>query len=123
MATIKQLFKKKRISTQKITRTPALENCPQKKGTCLKVFVIPPKKPNSANRRVTAVLLSNKKRITAHVPGIGHNLQKHAVVLVRGGRVKDIPGMKYRTIRGKYSLEGLHNRRRGHSKYGGKAFR
>lgn len=124
MPTTKQLLKKKRINLKKRnSKTPSLMGCPQKKGTCLKVFWISPKKPNSANRRITKVILTNKRRITAHIPGIGHNLQKHSVVLIRGGRVKDIPGMKYRTVRDKYSLEGLHNRRNGRSKYGGKAFK
>lgn len=123
MSTINQLIKNRKIFKKKNSKAPSLLGCPQKKGTCLKVFWIAPKKPNSANRRITKVLLTNKRRVTAHIPGIGHNLQRHSVVLIRGGRVKDIPGMKYRAIRDKYSLDGLHNRRNGRSKYGGKAFK
>lgn len=124
MPTPKQLIKFKRQNKKKrSSRTPSLHGCPQKKGTCLRVFWIAPKKPNSANRRITKLVLSNNRKVFAHIPGIGHNLQRHSVVLIRGGRVKDIPGMKYRTIRAKYSLSGLHNRRNARSKYGGKAFK
>ena len=124
MTTTKQLIKKKRLNNKKRnSRTPSLEGCPQKRGTCLRAFCITPKKPNSALRRVAKVRLCNDRVITVHIPGIGHNLQKHGLVLIRGGRVKDIPGMKYRAIREKHSLEGLHNRRNGRSKYGGKLFK
>jgi small subunit ribosomal protein S12 len=102
------------------TKTPKLRKCPQKKGTCLKVFVETPKKPNSALRKVCKVLLTNKSKALVHIPGIGHNLQKHSTVLIRGGRVKDLPGYRYKVIRGKYDArEGLgrFNRR---SKYGTK---
>lgn len=123
MSTFKQLLKKKRSCIKKKSRAPRLLGCPQKKGSCSKVLWIAPKKPNSANRRIAKVKLTTKRTVAVHIPGIGHSLQKHSLVLVRGGRVKDIPGMKYRAIRNKYSLDGLHNRRNGRSKYGGKAFK
>jgi len=100
------------------SRRQDLESSPQKKGTCLKVFVTTPRKPNSAIRKVARVLLSNYNRITAYIPGMSHNLQKHSSVLVRGGRVKDLPGVKYTIIRGKYDLQRLIDRRKGRSKYG-----
>lgn len=90
---------------------------------CTRVLWVTPKKPNSATRKITKVVLSNKRRVIAHIPGIGHNLQKHSAVLIRGGRVKDLPGIKYRTIRGKYSLDGIYIRRNGRSKYGARGFK
>lgn len=99
-------------------RRLAIKACPQKRGTCLKVFIMTPKKPNSALRKVARVLLSNYNRITAYIPGMSHNLQKHSVVLIRGGRVKDLPGVQYTIIRGKYDLQRLILRRKGRSKYG-----
>lgn len=112
--------------TQRAPRTPKVHNTrrrdlacsPQKKGTCLKVFTTTPRKPNSAIRKVARVLLSNKFRLTAYIPGRSHNLQKHSVVRVRGGRVKDLPGVRYTIIRGKYDLQRLVLRRQGRSKYG-----
>lgn len=100
------------------TRRRDLALAPQKKGTCLKVFTTTPRKPNSAIRKVARVLLSNYQRVTAYIPGMSHNLQKHSVVLVRGGRVKDLPGVRYTIIRGKYDLQRLIARRKGRSKYG-----
>lgn len=121
MTTINQLCKKKRLPKVKQKKTPALNQCPQKKGICLKVFLRTPKKPNSALRKLTKLrLLSNLKIITAYIPGEGHNLQDYSVVLVRGGRVKDLPGVKYHLVRGKYDFTGLKNRKTSRSKYGTK---
>jgi len=102
---------------QKVRRAD-LQRSPQKRGTCLKVFITTPRKPNSALRKVARVVLTNSRRVTAYIPGISHNLQKHSVVLVRGGRVKDLPGVRYTIIRGKCDLHRLVNRRKGRSKYG-----
>lgn len=108
---------KRKIQTKK-NKTPALNSCPQKKGICVRVFTRTPKKPNSACRKVAKIRLTNRSDITAYIPGIGHNLQEHSVVLVRGGRVKDLPGVKYHIIRGVYDARGVQNRRQGRSKYG-----
>lgn len=110
-----------RVPKKHNTRRRDLQKAPQKKGTCLKVFVTTPRKPNSALRKVARVLLSNSYRITAYIPGMSHNLQKHSVVLIRGGRVKDLPGVRYTMIRGKYDLQRLVLRRRARSKYGNTA--
>jgi small subunit ribosomal protein S12 len=120
MPTLNQIARKKveRIRKKKINKTPALRGCPQKKGVCLKVFIRTPKKPNSAQRKVAKIRLSNKKVITGYIPGIGHNLQQYSSVLVRGGRVKDLPGVKYHLIRGKYDFQGLLKRKQARSKYG-----
>lgn len=118
MATLNQLIKNKRQTKIKRVRTLALEQAPQKKGVCLRIFIQTPRKPNSALRKVARIKLSNLKLITAYIPGEGHNLQQHSNVLVRGGRVKDLPGMKYKLIRGKYDFVGLPNRRKRRSKYG-----
>jgi small subunit ribosomal protein S12 len=107
-----------RIPKKTNTRRHDLQLSPQKKGTCLKVFITTPRKPNSALRKVARVLLSNTRRITAYIPGMSHNLQKHSVVLVRGGRVKDLPGVRYTIIRGKCDLQRLVDRRKRRSKYG-----
>ena len=123
MPTINQLFKKKRVKKVKRLKTPALERCPQKKGVCLKVFLRTPKKPNSALRKLARLRLSNNKRITAYIPGEGHNLQEYSAVLVRGGRVKDLPGVKYHLIRGKLDFTGLTKRKTSRSKYGTKNFK
>lgn len=121
MPTINQLSRTKRKPKKKINRTPALERCPQKKGLCLKVFMRTPKKPNSAQRKLVKLkLFSNKKTVTAYIPGEGHNLQNYSTVLIRGGRVKDLPGVKYHLIRGKLDLLGLKDRRTSRSKYGAK---
>lgn len=118
MPTLNQIIRTKREKGKKKSKSPALEQNPQKKGICLRVFTKTPKKPNSAIRKVARVRLTNKNEITAYIPGEGHNLQEHAVVLVRGGRVKDLPGVKYHLVRGKYDLQGIPSRRNGRSKYG-----
>jgi small subunit ribosomal protein S12 len=120
MPTINQLCKNKRIKKRKINKTPALEFSPQKKGVCIKVFLRTPKKPNSALRKLARLRLTNNKRITAYIPGEGHNLQEYSTVLVRGGRVKDLPGIKYHLVRGKLDLPGLKSRKTSRSKYGTK---
>lgn len=107
-----------RVPKKIYSRRRDLQLCPQKKGTCLKVFITTPRKPNSALRKVARVLLTNYYRVTAYIPGMSHNLQKHSVVFVRGGRVKDLPGVRYTIVRGKYDLQRLVNRRKGRSKYG-----
>lgn len=121
MITINQLIRNSRIKKKKLNKTPALQKCPQKQGVCLKVYTKTPKKPNSAIRKVANVrLTSTKKKLTGYIPGIGHDLQKHSIVLVRGGRVPDLPGVKYHFVRGKYDLSGLKNRKTSRSKYGTK---
>jgi small subunit ribosomal protein S12 len=124
MPTYNQLCKKKRKKKLKIIRTPALEKCPQKKGLCLKLVLRAPKKPNSALRKLVKLrITSNRKKVYAFIPGEGHNLQRFATVLMRGGRVKDLPGVKYRLIRGKLDLRGVKNRKTSRSKYGKKNLR
>lgn len=119
MATFQQLVKNPRIPKIHKTRTVALQRCPQKKGSCIRIFIQTPRKPNSARRRVARIELVNRKRINAYIPGEGeHSLQPHSVVLVRGGRVKDLPGMKYKLIRGKYDFEAHKTRIIKRSKYG-----
>jgi len=122
MSTINQLFlqKQKRLKKNKINKNPALKKCPQRKGICLKVYTITPKKPNSALRKVAKVRLTNHYIIIIYIPGIGHTLQEHSIVLIRGGRVPDLPGVKYHAIRGKYDLLGILNRKTSRSKYGTK---
>lgn len=120
MPTINQLFRKSRKSKILGTKTPALEGCPQKKGVCLKVFIVTPKKPNSALRKVARVRLSNNLKVNAYIPGEGHNLQQYSTVLMRGGRVKDLPGIKYHLVRGKFDFSGIKNRKVSRSKYGTK---
>jgi len=120
MSTLTQLIKNKRKKRISKTRRADLQKCPQKKATCLRVFNMTPRKPNSALRKVAWILLTNLRRVHAYIPGMGHTLQKHSVVLIRGGRVKDLPGMKYTIIRGKFDLKRLHARRKARSKYGGK---
>lgn len=120
MPTINQLCKFIRKSKKKRKKTPALQKCPQKKGVCIKVFTKTPKKPNSAIRKVARVLLSNKLRVTAYIPGEGHNLQEYSSVLMRGGRVKDLPGIKYQLVRGKFDFQGVKNRKTSRSQYGTK---
>lgn len=126
MVTINQLLKvsKKRKANNRerslLSKAPALENAPQKKGVCTRVFITSPKKPNSAKRKVARVRLTNGIEITAYIPGEGHNLQEHSVVLVRGGRVKDLPGVKYHIVRGAFDLQGVQNRRQSRSLYGTK---
>jgi len=118
MATINQALRLTRISKKKKNKVAALQQNPQKKGICLKVFTMTPKKPNSALRKVVRIKLTNNVKITAHVPGEGHNLQEYSIVLVRGGRARDLPSVRYKVIRGKYDLEPVRNRRTRRSKYG-----
>ena len=121
MPTINQLLKKKRTRPKARDRVPALEKSPQKRGVCLKVYTTTPKKPNSALRKVARVRLSNGHEVTSYIPGEGHNLQEHSVVLLRGGRVKDLPGVRYHIIRGTLDTAGVKDRRQSRSKYGAKA--
>jgi small subunit ribosomal protein S12 len=123
MPTYSQLCKNKRKKKKKLNKTPALEGCPQKKGICTKLVIRTPKKPNSALRKLAKLKLSNQKRIYAYIPGEGHNLQEYSTVLIRGGRVKDLPGIKYHLIRGKLDLQGIKNRKTSRSKYGTKNLR
>lgn len=123
MSTINQSINKSRKAYSKKTRratSPALRGCPQKKGICLRVMIRSPKKPNSAQRKVAKIRLTNGETIIAYIPGEGHNLQEHGTVLVRGGRVKDLPGVRYKCIRGKFDLVGVKNRKNARSKYGTK---
>lgn len=120
MPTISQLIRKGREEMNKKSTAPALKECPQKRGVCTRVYTTTPKKPNSALRKVARVRLTNGIEVTSYIPGIGHNLQEHSVVLVRGGRVKDIPGVRYHIIRGSLDSAGVQNRNRGRSKYGTK---
>ena len=117
MPTIKQLLKQKRKNSKK-TKNSVLNMCPQKKGVCIKVYTTSPKKPNSAERKIAKIRLSNNKYIIGYIPGERHNLQEHSVVLVRGGRVKDLPGVRYQFIRGVYDLQCVQNRFKSRSKYG-----
>ena len=121
MPTINQLIRKAREQQTKKTKTPALKGAPQKRGVCTRVYTTTPKKPNSALRKVARVRLVNGMEVTAYIPGIGHNLQEHSVVLIRGGRVKDIPGVRYKVIRAALDAAGVANRKQGRSKYGVKA--
>lgn len=120
MPTINQLVRHGRKPKIKKSRSPALEGCPQKRGVCIRVYTTTPKKPNSALRKVAKVRLSNGREVIAYIPGEGHNLQEHSVVLVRGGRVKDLPGVKYHIVRGKYDCAGVEGRKQSRSKYGTK---
>ena len=120
MPTINQLIRKSRQSMQEKSTAPALKNCPQKRGVCTRVYTTTPKKPNSALRKVARVRLTNSIEVTAYIPGIGHNLQEHSVVLVRGGRVKDLPGTRYHIVRGTLDTAGVAKRRQARSKYGAK---
>ncbi|MFP4135448.1 MAG: 30S ribosomal protein S12 [Candidatus Acetothermia bacterium] len=120
MPTLNQLVRKGRSSKKKKTSSRALDGCPQKRGVVTRVYTRTPKKPNSALRKVARVRLSNGKEVTAYIPGEGHELQEHAVVLVRGGRVKDLPGVRYHIVRGAYDVTGVEGRKQGRSKYGTK---
>ncbi|HFQ90134.1 MAG TPA: 30S ribosomal protein S12 [Desulfobulbus sp.] len=120
MPTINQLVRKRRKKITKRSNTPALQNCPQKRGVCVRVYTTTPKKPNSALRKVARVRLTNGIEVTSYIPGIGHNLQEHSVVLIRGGRVKDLPGVRYHIVRGTLDALGVSDRRQGRSKYGAK---
>ena len=120
MATINQLIKKPRTKKIASSKSRILEGSPQRKAVCTKVYITSPKKPNSAKRKVAKIRLTNGSRTIAYIPGEGHNLQEHSVVLIRGGSVKDLPGVKYKIIRGKYDLAGIKNRTQSRSKYGTK---
>ena len=123
MATVQQIIRKSRRDRERKTRhrrknSPALENCPQKRGHCMKIMILKPKKPNSAQRKVARVKIIKGSIVLCYIPGEGHNLQEHGSVLVRGGRVKDLPGVRYKLVRGKYDLAGVTRRKQGRSKYG-----
>lgn len=120
MPTIAQLIRFGRLSKKKKSKSPALKSCPQRRGVCLQVRTMTPKKPNSALRKIARVRLTTGIEVTAYIPGEGHNLQEHSIVLVRGGRVKDLPGVRYHIIRGTLDAQGVNARRRGRSKYGAK---
>lgn len=120
MPTFNQLIKHQRKVKKRATKVPALKKSPQRKGICLKVYARSPKKPNSANRKVASVRLTTRSKVISYIPGVGHNLQEHSVVLVRGGRVKDLPGVRYHMVRGKFDLKGIVDRKQGRSKYGTK---
>ena len=120
MPTINQLIKRERQKIQDKTKSPALTSCPQRRGVCTRVYTTTPKKPNSAMRKVARVRLTNGFEVTSYIPGIGHNLQEHSVVLIRGGRVKDLPGVRYHIIRGTLDTQGVANRMQSRSKYGTK---
>ena len=120
MPTIQQLVRKGRKTITVKSNSPALDSCPQKRGVCVRVYTTTPKKPNSAMRKVARVRLSNSKEVNAYIPGEGHNLQEHSIVMVRGGRVKDLPGVRYHIIRGTLDTAGVANRGQQRSKYGAK---
>ena len=120
MPTLQQLIRVERKTTQKRTKSPALCFCPQRRGICTRVYTTTPKKPNSALRKVARIRLSSGFEVTAYIPGIGHNIQEHSVVLVRGGRVKDLPGVRYHIVRGALDTLGVKDRKRSRSKYGSK---
>lgn len=120
MPTINQLVRSGRKKIQDKSKSPALTRCPQRRGVCVRVYTTTPKKPNSALRKVARVRMTNGFEVTAYVPGIGHNLQEHSIVLVRGGRVKDLPGVRYHIVRGALDAAGVANRKKSRSKYGSK---
>ncbi len=120
MPTISQLVRKGRTIEAVKTKSPALKSCPQKRGVCIRVYTTTPKKPNSALRKVARVRLTNGMEVTTYIPGVGHNLQEHSIVLIRGGRVKDLPGVRYHIVRGTLDTVGVANRKQGRSKYGAK---
>jgi small subunit ribosomal protein S12 len=120
MPTIQQLVRNERILERVKTKSPALKECPQRRGVCTRVYTTTPKKPNSALRKVARVRLTSGFEVTAYIPGIGHNIQEHSVVLVRGGRVKDLPGVRYHIVRGSLDVGGVKNRMQSRSKYGAK---
>jgi small subunit ribosomal protein S12 len=120
MPTINQLVKKPRVKQKIKTNVPHLQACPQRRGVCTRVYTTTPKKPNSALRKVARVRLTNGHEVTSYIPGVGHNLQEHSVVLIRGGRVKDLPGVRYHVVRGTLDTIGVEGRKQGRSKYGAK---
>jgi len=121
LPTINQLVRKGRKRVEKRGKVPALQGCPQKRGVCTQVKTTTPKKPNSALRKIARVRLTNGMEVTAYVPGIGHNLQEHSIILIRGGRVKDLPGVRYKIIRGALDTAGVEDRKKARSKYGAKS--
>jgi small subunit ribosomal protein S12 len=121
MPTINQLVANRRRAKRKFSKAPVLDRCPQKRGVCLQVKTMTPKKPNSALRKITRVRLSNGKEVTVYIPGEGHNLQEHSIVLVRGGRIRDLPGVRYQVVRGTLDAAGVENRRQSRSRYGAKS--
>jgi len=120
MPTVSQLVRKERTRVRAKTKSPALQSSPQKRGVCVRVYTTTPKKPNSALRKVARVRLTNGIEVTTYIPGIGHNLQEHSIVLIRGGRVKDLPGVRYHVVRGALDSMGVEERKQGRSKYGSK---
>ena len=120
MPTINQLVRQGREAVRKKSKTPAMLACPQKRGVCIRVYTTTPRKPNSALRKVARVRLTNGLEVTSYIPGVGHNLQEHSIVLVRGGRVKDLPGVRYKIIRGSLDTQGVKNRKQARSRYGAK---
>ena len=120
MPTIQQLIRSERTRIKSKTKSPALKACPQRRGVCTRVYTTTPKKPNSALRKVARVRLTSGFEVTAYIPGIGHNIQEHSVVLIRGGRVKDLPGVRYHVVRGTLDATGVKDRQQGRSKYGAK---
>ena len=120
MPTINQLVRKRRKTPRKFSKAPVLDRCPQKRGVCLQVKTMTPKKPNSALRKIARVRLSNGKEVTVYIPGEGHTLQEHSIVLVRGGRVRDLPGVRYQVIRGSLDTLGVEDRKQSRSRYGAK---
>jgi small subunit ribosomal protein S12 len=120
MPTINQLVRKGREAVRQKSKTPAMQACPQKRGVCIRVYTTTPKKPNSALRKVARVRLTNGLEVTSYIPGVGHNLQEHSIVMIRGGRVKDLPGIRYHIIRGTLDTAGVANRKQSRSKYGAK---
>lgn len=120
MPTINQLVRKRRRRQRSVSKAPVLDRCPQKRGVCLQVRTMTPKKPNSALRKITRVRLSNGKEVTVYIPGEGHQLQEHSIVLVRGGRVRDLPGVRYQVVRGTLDTLGVNGRKQSRSRYGAK---
>ncbi|HOM16492.1 MAG TPA: 30S ribosomal protein S12 [Thermoguttaceae bacterium] len=120
MPTINQLVRRKRVVQRRRSKSMALDACPQKRGVCLQVRTMTPKKPNSALRKIARVRLSNRKEVTVYIPGEGHNLQEHSIVLVRGGRIRDLPGVRYQVIRGTLDCAGVEGRKQARSRYGAK---
>jgi len=120
MPTIVQLIRKSRVLKKKKGKSPALRGCPQRRGVCIQVKTMTPKKPNSALRKIARIRLTNREEVTAYIPGEGHNLQEHSIALVRGGRVKDLPGVRYHIVRGTLDCQGVQNRKSSRSKYGAK---
>lgn len=120
MATINQLIRHGRRKDRKFSKAPALNACPQRRGVCTRVYTTTPKKPNSALRKVARVKLTSKQEVSAYIPGVGHNLQEHSIVMVRGGRVKDLPGVRYHIVRGALDASGVEGRKQGRSLYGAK---